>query len=478
MSSRPRILPTKEEINSTSSLIKPTLPGVGIGLKEAQTHLSSLLPGLNRSSSSKHFYGFVTGGATPSARYADHLVTEHDQNVQVHLPHDTIATKIEVKALEMVCELLGLTPKEWRHKTFTTGAMGSNLLGLAVGREYVLGEGVLRGDRGQSGQGGKVEQRGSIAESGLAGTRRVQVLTTTPHSSIYKAASLTGIGRGNVHDIGVMELGVLEGWLKRDVGSIIVISTSEVNTGRFATKGGMLREIRELADRYGAWIHIDAAFGAFARVLPPTPEFEAVRSGASDLDLADSITGDAHKILNVPYDCGFFLSKRVDIAEEVCCNPNATYLSGGGDVPSPLNIGIENSRRFRAFPVYATLLEFGREGYANLVGNMVRLARGLVRELRKDGWETLPIKEDGVDEEEYVRETFMIVCFRFRDEGEDSRLGRFVEIVNGLSRVFVGRTVWGGRPAVRIAVANWQVDPEKDVGVVMEALREGLEVMG
>lgn len=102
-------------------------------------------------------------------------------------------------------------------------------------------------------------------------------------------------------------------------------------------------------------------------MLEDGPEFGRVRSGADALELADSITGDAHKLLNAPYDCGFFFCRHKDLLQQVLHNPNAAYLnfnaSGAARIASPLDAGIENSRRFRGLPVYASLMAYGRRGY-------------------------------------------------------------------------------------------------------------------
>jgi len=89
----------------------------------------------------------------------------------------------------------------------------------------------------------------------------------------------------------------------------VVISCGEVNTGHFATAGiQQLQQLRKLCDQYGSWLHVDGAFGIFGRILDEdVSEFASITRGCEGLDLADSITGDAHKLLNVPYDCGFFL---------------------------------------------------------------------------------------------------------------------------------------------------------------------------
>jgi glutamate/tyrosine decarboxylase-like PLP-dependent enzyme len=176
-----------------------------------------------------------------------------DQNVQVHLPEQTIATTLEDSALEMLVLLLKLG--DWKGRTFTTGATSSNVLGLACGREAILAK------RGQS-----VGEVGLLAACLSAGVKELQILTSAGHSSLSKAASIVGFGRGSVKELRLsdsepwrLDLQALERELqKSDVASVIALSAGEVNTGRYALTGiEEMRRVRELADKYGAWIHVD-----------------------------------------------------------------------------------------------------------------------------------------------------------------------------------------------------------------------------
>ena len=117
------MLPPASQISRSLLELHRQLPANGLGLDAAKQHLTQdVAPALNANSQSSRYYGFVTGGATPAAVFADNMVTEYDQNVQVHLPHETIATDVEAAALDMVCDLVDLDPKAWNHRTFTTGA--------------------------------------------------------------------------------------------------------------------------------------------------------------------------------------------------------------------------------------------------------------------------------------------------------------------------------------------------------------------
>jgi glutamate/tyrosine decarboxylase-like PLP-dependent enzyme len=310
--------------------------------------------------------------------------------------------------------------------------------------------------------------------SGLSG---LQVLSTLPHSSLVKAAGILGIGRANVKNICrddnplLFDLVKLEAELARsEKATIVAVSCGEVNTGHFATAGlEEMLEIRRLCDKYGAWLHVDGAFGIFGRVLDDSPEFASIKKGCQGIELADSITGDGHKLLNVPYDCGFFLCRHPAVAHDVFQNANAAYLTAsmtdGPSIPSPLNIGIENSRRFRALPVYTSLLAYGRDGYQAMLQRQIRLARKIV------GWvfdhpayEVLP---EASNKEDLLERTYMSVLFSAKDDALNQGL---TSTINATSRIYVSGTSWQGRSACRIAISNWRVDVERDFAIVADVL--------
>ena len=179
-----------------------------------------------------------------------------------------------------------------------------------------------------------------------------------------------------------------------------------------------------------------------------------------------------------PYDCGMFFTRTASTLESVFTNPNAAYLSSGGGpstIPSPLNVGIENSRRFRALPAYAVLLSEGRPGMARLVADMTRLARRTAAWLRASPhYELLPpaaSADDGGDDDD----TFIIVLFRAASPELNDVL---VQRINDTHQMYVGGTRWAGKPAVRMAVSGWRVDVQRDLEVVkaiLTAVAEGKE---
>ena len=247
------------------------LPRTGMGIEHTTFHLlRDIAPALSSCSLSPNYYGFVTGGVTPAARIADHIVGTFDQNVHVHLPEETIATAVEDKALIMLLDLFGFDPEKWSGRTFTTGATASNVLGLVCGREYIINKAITRYREQQKSQVDEgsvsVGEKGLLAACRAADIENIHVLTTMPHSSLGKAASIVGLGRSSVIDVSkdedglTFDLSKLKTQLElKNTVSIVAISCAEVNTGRFATNGiEEFQAIRSLCDEHGAWIHVDA----------------------------------------------------------------------------------------------------------------------------------------------------------------------------------------------------------------------------
>jgi len=450
---------------------------------------ANVLPYLNAASLSARYYGFVTGGVTPAALIADMLTSIYDQNVQVHLPAETIATEVEVAALNMLVELFQLPKQEWAvgtagsgGATFTTGATASNVLGLALGREFVLSEAAKRA----TGKLMSVGEHGLLAVAQAAQVDQVKVLSTLPHSSIAKAASIVGLGRSSVASIVKegTELAIDVDTLRslaedaeaQRVAYVLAVSAGEVNTGHFASSSAdMMRQVREICNEYGIWIHVDGAFGLFGRILTghkQSQDYQHITDGTRGLELADSITADGHKLLNVPYDCGLFFTRHKALSVDACQNGNAAYLSsgvGGSLIQSPCNIGLENSRRFRALPVYATLTAYGRGGYCEMLIRQIGLARRLAAWIfDHEGYELLPAR---LGKDEALAKTFIIVLFRAKEDAVNEKL---VQRIKESGKVYVSGTSWDGKAATRIAISNWRVDPDADIKVVQGVLEDVL----
>jgi len=208
---------------------------------------------------------------------------------------------------------------------------------------------------------------------------------------------------------------------------------------------------------------------AFALILSFPPILTIFSIYPPLVTLSREFISISHLILKPtqPYDSAFLLTRSPSPLSAVCSNGSAAYLATQSvdSIPSPLNISLENSRRFRALPIYAVLLAHGRQGLGALFASQVRLARAIARVVEDlDGFELLPEGEREADRG-------AIVLFRARDERPNEDL---VERINKQNRIYVSGTVWEGRKAVRIAVAGWKIDGEADARVVREVLVKAL----
>src|SRR3954447_3307465 len=419
------------------------LPDEGSGALESLRELTELAGLAATRSSGPRFFHFVMGGGTPAALGADWLASTYDQ-VAYAWASSPMASAIERVATTWLRELFEL-PEEMAG-TLVSGATMANFSGLAAARSWWA------------------ERHGvDVDEQGLEGLPQVPVFSSGYlHPSAKQAISMLGLGRERIHTltrdaVGRLDREALERELDALDGApaIVIANAGEVNAGDFDPLG----EIAELLRNRRAWLHVDGAFGLFARL---TPETAALTAG---IERADSIAADAHKWLNVPYDCGFaFVRDPAYLAKAFAVG--APYLPSTDD-PHP-NFGMltpENSRRARSIAVWATLSAYGKSGYRAMVERHLALARRLGERV------------DAEPELQRLADVKLnIVCFRAHPDGvaEDeldalnTRLGSDL-LADG--RVFCGTTVYDGRVAFRPAIVNWQTT-EADVDLLVEVLLE------
>ncbi len=235
----------------------------------------------------------------------------------------------------------------------------------------------------------------------------------------------------------------------------MIANAGEVNAGDFDP----IEEMAELAERHDAWLHVDGAFGLFARVSPRT---EALAAGT---ERASSVSSDGHKWLNVPHDCGFAFV-REDRWRRDSFAVQADYLPPPDDPRTVLaNQAPEGSRRARALAVWATLRAYGAEGYRAMVERHLDLAARLARRVDAEpGFERL------------AEAPLNIVCFRWRPAGVpedelDALNRRLGDALLDDGRVFAGTTLFEGKVAFRPAIVNWQTR-EEDVDLLLDVLIE------
>jgi len=393
-------------------------------------------PGLTGMQSGRYL-AFVIGGALPAALAADWLVSAWDQNTGLAEPSPATAA-IETVAGHWLLDLLGL-PAEASF-AFVTGCQMAHVTALAAARHHVY-----------AGAGWDVNVQG------LAGAPPLQVVVGEKrHVTLTRALRLLGIGSSQevvvpADDHGRMRADLLEGVVERDRPTIVCAQAGEVNTGSFDD----LALITEAAHGLGAWVHVDGAFGLWAAT---TPELRPLLAGH---DRADSWATDAHKWLNVPYDCGI----------AVCAHPRAhtaaleyaaPYLAVAKSelARDPMAFTPEFSRRARGVPVYAALRSLGRAGVAELVERCCAHARAIGAALSE-------LPGCAVLNEIVLNQ----VLLRFED---DETTRAVLAHVHSEGEAYPSPSVWDGRAAIRVSVSNWRTN-ESDVARIVASFRRAVE---
>jgi len=396
-------------------------------------------------SSGPRFFHFVMGGGTPAALAADWLTSVFDQ-VAFGWASSPMGARLEQVATDWLRQLFEL-PEEFGG-TLTSGATMANFAALAAARSWWA------------------EQHGvDVDQTGLAKLPSPPILTSGYiHPSALQAIGMLGMGQENVERFardaaGRLDADALEARLHEIGGrAILVANAGEVNAGDFDP----IERMADMAAEHNAWLHVDGAFGLFARLTPQAAKL------AAGIERADSVIADGHKWLNVPYDCGFaFVRQPIRLARTF--NVGAPYLPSPDDPrPNPGFLTPENSRRARAFAIWATLRAYGRAGYREMVERHLRLARHLAERI-----DSSPQLERMADV------NLNIVCFRARPEGVaeeqlDALNRELGEALLRDGRVYAGTTSYEGRVAFRPAIVNWRTQ-EPDVDLLIDVLLGLLE---
>jgi glutamate/tyrosine decarboxylase-like PLP-dependent enzyme len=416
-----------------------SLPDEGSGTLEAIRRLLDRGTTAHVRSGGPRFFHWVIGGSTPAALAADWFAILIDQNAGAW-DMSPLATQLEELSLAWLQALFEL-PADWGG-VLTTGATTANFAALAAARQW-WGE----------------QQGVDVAAEGLGGLPPVPVLTSGfVHVASLKALAMLGVGRNQVtycraDETGRIDLEALERELERLAGapSIVIANAGEVNAGQFDPIADMSRLARE----HNTWLHVDGAFGLFARTSPRTAAL------AEGVERADSVISDGHKWLNVPHECGFTFVRDTRLLTEVF-SASATYLP---DEEVYAFRAPELSRRARSLAVWATLAAYGRNGY-----------RAIVERCLDNAAHVASAVEDADDLELLAPALFNIVCFRYRPRGfPQSQLDelnlRIGHAILRDGRVYVGTTRWAGTVGFRPAFVNWQTTTA-DADLLLETVRE------
>jgi glutamate/tyrosine decarboxylase-like PLP-dependent enzyme len=392
------------------------------------------------------FFGWVIGGSVPAALAADWLTSIWDQNAGMYSVAPAAAVVEEV-AGRWLCELLEIPAKS--SFAMVTGCQMAHVTCLAAARNAVLAR-----------RGWDVEKRG------LFGSPPIRVVTGDQrHGTIERALRLLGMGSDCIVDIPVDDDGQLTGVALEDAlaadpdaPTIVLLQAGDLHTGSFDP----FNEVIPVARRHGAWVHVDGAFGLWAKASPEH------RHLADGVEAADSWATDGHKWLNVPYDCGYaFVADRE--AHYRSLSHHADYLDHSDEARDQVDWNPEYSRRARGFATYAAIASLGREGIARLVGDCCRHARRIVTETAMlPGVEALhvPHLNQGL-----LR--FLDPTEGASDEDHDRRTDEVTAKIVASGEAFFACTTWRGMRCMRVSVCGWQTS-DRDVDRALAAIAAAL----
>lgn len=386
---------------------------------------------------SPRFFGWVMGASNTTGVAADWLTSIWGQNTGNHSATPSAAA-VEAQAGAALLDLLDL-PRE-SSVGFVTGATMANFTGLAAARGEVLRR-----------VGWDVEADGMFGAPPIT-----VILGEEAHSTVFAALKYLGFGAQRVVKVAVDRNGVMipaavTAALANVTGPVIVIAQAgQINTGAFDP----FEHIADACRQANAWLHVDAAFGLWARA---TKTHKHLGAG---LELADSWAVDGHKWLQTPYDCGYAIVKHPE-AHARAMQIAASYLPSASDTArNPSDYVPELSRRARGFATWAMIRHLGRGGIAEMISRNCACARRFAQKL---GAETgVEILNDVVLNQ---------VAVRF---GTDDQTKAVIERVQQGGVAFVGGAQWRGHWIMRISVSNentTEADVDRSAEAMLEAWR-------
>jgi glutamate/tyrosine decarboxylase-like PLP-dependent enzyme len=420
-----RVGPSEAAVAALAELYEP-FPTSPSDPRDVIERLDQIGSGATVATTGGRYFGFVIGGMVPATMAANWLATAWNQNAALRVM-SPIAAELEEVVLGWVCEALGL-PLDCAGGLVTCATM-ANFTALVTARQALLARAGW-----------------DVAADGMFGAPLIEVVIgAEAHASILKALSLAGFGRKRVTIVEADDQGRMraEKLPRLSERTIVCIQAGNVNTGAFDPAG----EICQAARDKRAWVHVDGAFGLWARI---SRKYDHLTRG---FEQADSWATDAHKWPNVGYDSGLVLV-RDGVALRASMGITAAYLEPGSR-REPMHHVPEASRRARGVELWAALKSLGRSGLSALIERTCGHAQRFAQELRKAGFEVL---NDVVTNQ-------VLVTF-----GRPEVTREVIRRVQADGTCWCGGTVWQGKTAMRISVCSWATT-ETDVERSLEAIR-------
>lgn len=391
--------------------------------------------------SSPRYFGYVMGGGHPAAVAADMLTAVWNQNTAMMALTPTTCA-IEEVVRRWLLDLFDLPRTS--SLGICTGATMANAVGLAAARNEMLRR-----------EGWDVEA------NGLFGAPEVHVIVgAQAHSSIGASLRLIGFGASRVHTVAVdgqgrMLPGDLEAVISACAGpKIIIAQAGNINSGAIDP----MNAIADIAAAAQAWLHVDGAFGLWARIHPDLKEQIA------GVERADSWALDGHKWLQVTYDCGLVLVRDM-AAHARAMGHAAAYLPNSATLHDPGDFVPELSRRARGIPTWAVLKALGRAGIVEIVGRDCRLARKMADALAA---------EPGISVLNEVRLNQVALAFGAAGNSGDAQTAKVLARVQAEGVCYPSHGLWKGRKTMRLSVCGYatdDTDADRTVSAIITAWR-------
>jgi glutamate/tyrosine decarboxylase-like PLP-dependent enzyme len=376
-------------------------------------------------SNGPRYFGFVIGAALPAAAAAERLMLAWDQCAS-SFDNSPVAATLEKQAGKWILDILDL-PRE-SAVGFGTSATACGLSCLTAARRTLL-----------------ARKGWDFDALGLIGAPEIKVIVPdVVHVTVKKALRILGFGLSRLLIAPTDEFGRVDPSQlpPMDDLTILCLQAGEVNMGEFDP----FAEIMDRAHTAGAWVHVDGAFGLWARASPDKKHL------TSGIENADSWTTDGHKWLNTPYDGAMAICRNAE-SLSAAMNSDAVYASAAADAQKNLNL--EFSRRARGIPIWAVLRTLGRNGVAEMIDRHCRQAQRLAAGLRASGYQVL---NRVVLNQVLVQADTEAQTLAIRDAAAAS------------GEMWFGATKWRNRSAFRLSVSSWRTtDADIDNAIALLA---------
>ena len=373
-------------------------------------------PATMKMTSSK-FFGFVIGGSYPVSVASNWMSTAWDQNTGLELTTPATAA-VESVSSKWLLKILGL-PKD-SATAFVTGATVANFTALAAARNHVFKTADW-----------------DVEADGLIGAPDLQIIISEEsHPTVYKSLAMLGLGRNRVTKVKTDNQGRIDisSFPEVKENSIVITQAGNINSGACDP----IAEICDLVKNKNSWVHVDGAFGLWAKA---SSKYKYLLEG---VEKADSWATDAHKWLNVPYDSGLAFVKHKH-ALKAAMAITASYLPTENAGRNPSDYTPELSRRARGVDIYAVLHHLGTSGVEELVNRCCACAKQFAEGFVAAGYKVM---NDVVLNQVVV------------DFGSEELNLKILDAVQKEGTCWVGQTIWKGITAMRISVSNWQTNSQ------------------